>query len=100
MTNEETRSTEARRRFPTIPQRSIIEDVWEVRLLARTFGGDEAKIAREARLKSQLEWSLDMEWLDTVAEQSGMDADHKSFLAAQFKERNQRFWQEFSHTED
>jgi len=92
------RATETADLPPTIiPARRFHESMATVLRLAQIFGSGEAKIAREANLKSQLEWGMDMDWLDKAVERWSLSDEQRDDLARQFRERHRQQWGAFAY---
>lgn len=84
----------------SIPARRFHEDMDTVLMLASVFNYDAKKTAEQAKLKSQLEWGMDMEWLDEVERQWQISTQQRAALKAMFCERHRDTWGEFAYTGD
>jgi len=71
-----------------------------VLMLASLFNYDAKKTAEQAKLKSQLEWGMDMEWLDEVEDRWQISPQQRAALEAMFRERHRDTWGEFAYTGD
>ncbi|QJE02513.1 hypothetical protein HH212_22885 [Massilia forsythiae] len=84
----------------TIPVRRFHESMVTVLRLAEIFGGDEAKIAREAKMKSELEWGMDMEWLDGIDLRWDLSPKQRQEFEQQFRQRHRDIWGAFAYEGD
>lgn len=83
-----------------LPIRRFRDDISTVKFLASVFGSGEDKIARGATMRSQLEWGMDMEWLDAMTERWGLGVNERAALERQFRERHREYWGEFAYDGD
>lgn len=83
-----------------LPARRFHGDMSTVKKLASVFGGDEAKMSREANMKSQLEWDMDMEWLDEMSARWNLTAARRADLESKFRARHREYWGEHAYQGD
>lgn len=83
-----------------LPARRFRDDMSTVTFLASVFGDDGDKIARGANMRSQLEWGMDMEWLDEMSERWNLPAAHRDDLESKFRARHREFWGKHAYQGD
>lgn len=83
-----------------LPPRRFHGDLSTVKRLASVFGGDEAKVSTEANMKSQLEWDMDMEWLEEMSERWALTASQRAELENKFRARHREHWGDYAYQGD
>lgn len=84
----------------TIPPRRFHESLETVRLLADAFQMDDFKMAQQATMKSQLEWGMDMEWLDEAKLRWNFSDAQCLDFEIKFRERLRYTWADFAYEGD
>ncbi|QJE02512.1 hypothetical protein HH212_22880 [Massilia forsythiae] len=80
-----------------IPPRRFHEDMKTVLMLASVFNYGAAKLAEQANIRSQLEWEMDMDWLDDMQERWTLSTGERIDFEDKFRQRHRDTWGEFAY---